>query len=367
MRSNLELLSLPPSEFPPGPDLSAAEPPVMMPAATLTAIRRVAPCASSDETRYVLNGVFITRHLAGAVVATDGRRLAMQAAAVATADAILPKNLVSLLDDAACQSAAMWQRRPAYRPPVDEPDGIHLEDIASMKFPRATLTFRIIDGNYPNYRQVIPSTTETKGSCTFPPASLAAITGWLRQYGSETVALQFASNVVTFEVRRPDKGTFTTQALGILADNPPTHAAYNAGFLADALAMGLHTMDLIDEMSPAVLTDGQVRFVLMPMRVMEPPEPVAETTEEDPTDQPEPTDLEEDDDEEEEPEPFDREDAPEEFLAAFENLPGVMELDDANFQRILTNWYAAGEPEVITTFIATHAFAPEPQDELAIS
>ncbi len=207
-----------------------------MSAAALAAIRRVRPCASKDETRYVLNGVFISRAEGGLAVATDGKRLAICQAPFATPDAILPNLLVDLLADPSCQTAALWR---------NDKDA----ETASLHFGKTTLFSKLISGNFPNFRQVIPDPASRNGSCTFPDATLAPLTAWLRNYPGETVMLAFdpPANTITFEVRRPDQGQYSTQALAAFNGTVPTAAAYNATFLADALAMNLHTLDLIDE------------------------------------------------------------------------------------------------------------------------
>jgi len=289
MRTTLEIISLDPTDFPDAPVITG--PPVIMSSAALAAIRRVRPCTSKDETRYVLNGVFISRAEGGLAVATDGRRLALVNAPFATPDAILPNLLADLLFDPACQSAALWRN--------DED-----AEIASLTFGKTTITSKLISGNFPNFRQVIPDPASRLGSATFPDATIAPLTAWLRNYPGETVILAFdpPANTITFEIRRTDQGQYSTTALAAFNGTVPPVSAYNATFLADALAMNLHTMDLIDERSPAVLTDGLTRYVLMPMRRKEgtttfapepeayPPEDPPEEEDEAPADHTEPAD-----------------------------------------------------------------------------
>jgi DNA polymerase III sliding clamp (beta) subunit (PCNA family) len=160
---------------------------------------------------------------------------------------------VEILSDPACDSAAIWQKR---------------DYMALLKFGKFTMITKCIAGNFPNYLQVIPDPATYAGSCTFPPAALPNIVNWLRQYKNETVCLKLAANRVTFEVSRPNKGVFSTHSAAHFTGQPPPEVAYNTSFLADALAMELPTLDLIDEMSPAVLTDGTIRYVLMPMKTL---------------------------------------------------------------------------------------------------
>jgi hypothetical protein len=167
---------------------------------------------------------------------------------------------VDLLADPSLQTAALWRN--------DEE-----VEKASLQFGKTTIFFTLISGNYPNFRQVIPDPADRNGSCTFPDATLAPLTAWLRNYPGETVTLTLdpPANTITFNVKRPDQGQYSTTALAAFNGTVPPAAAYNATFLADALAINLHTLDLIDEMSPGVLTDGLTRYVLMPMRLTSDP------------------------------------------------------------------------------------------------
>jgi DNA polymerase III sliding clamp (beta) subunit (PCNA family) len=68
-----------------------------VPPATLRVLADVAGCASTDATRYILNGVLFTPEDGGHLVATDGRRLACCPATVPPQAFILPSAACHIL------------------------------------------------------------------------------------------------------------------------------------------------------------------------------------------------------------------------------------------------------------------------------
>jgi len=107
----------------------------------------VAPCISTDETRYYLNGAYI-HPINGNLraVATDGHRLAMYDPAVSwsLAPVILPskaiKVMLSVMKPGGNSAVTVTQ------------DGLKLR----FSHPDWTLTTKVIDGKYPDYTRAIP-------------------------------------------------------------------------------------------------------------------------------------------------------------------------------------------------------------------
>lgn len=351
LRSDRVVTGLDPTEFPPAPTIEGQR--VIFPTATLDAIRRVRPATSTDDTRYVLKGVFLTGGHGGAVVATDGRRLATVATRVPCSDGILPNAVADLLVDPACQTAAVWCGN---------------ESAASLTFGKTRLSFRMIEGNFPNYQQVIPQGFTS--SATLPAAIVPAVISWLRPHGKETVNLTFHADHHVHIAVSPKEGPTAETTVPCLVTGPAPRISFNAAFLTDALTMDLHTIDMIDEMSPGVLTDGPTRYVLMPMRLTG--TPVAEPAAEDGTDGTDGTDGDETADDaddadaptDEDPADFHPGDAPELFVEAYYDTLDGLDPDQNEYDRVFAAWQTAGEPEDIATFILFRAAKPEPQDEL---
>lgn len=340
--------SLPPGEFPdPAP---TAEARTILPTSLLDAIRRVRPAASNDESRYVLNGVYLDPTVCGNVVATDGRRLAHVPVRVPTPACILPTKLVDILADTLCQSAATARFSSE-------------ADVAALTFGKTTITSKLIQGNYPNYRQVMP--IDHTGSATIPHSVVLSLIDWLRPFKDAAVTIEFTSlTTAAFTVHIKDQGPVTTSIPLYTENVVPRRIAFNSAFLAQGLSMGLHTLDLIDEMSPGVLTDGLVRYVLMPMRTTA-DAPAAEESEEeseDPSDQSDSSDSSYTD-------ALDQTDAPPEFVTAYDDTYITTRIPEhlnrvETFDRILAQWRAAGEPANIHEFIERHILEPQPQPEL---
>ena len=123
-------------------------------AAFAEAVGQVARGASRDEARPVLTGVLLEVSREGVVmVATDSYRLAVRDL-VATADseakAIVPERAMSEAGRAAA---------------ADEKGSIELfvdESQVSFRIGTLTLTSRLIEGEFPNYRQLLPETSESR-------------------------------------------------------------------------------------------------------------------------------------------------------------------------------------------------------------
>lgn len=112
-------------------------------------LRRTAYAASTDESRYVLNGVLMGfRGGKLAMVATDGRRMAlgeheMEVPREAELDMVLPSKAVSELQHT-----------------LKDTGDLKIVSKGSQvifQFGDAMVASKLIEGTYPNYRQVIPS------------------------------------------------------------------------------------------------------------------------------------------------------------------------------------------------------------------
>src|SRR5918992_672588 len=123
------------------------------PAAFAEAVGQVGRAASRDEARPVLTGVLLEVSREGVVlVATDSYRLAVRDL-VATADgeakAIVPERALSEAGRAAVDQRADVE---AFT------DGSQI----SFRVGTLTLTSRLIEGEFPNYRQLLPETYESR-------------------------------------------------------------------------------------------------------------------------------------------------------------------------------------------------------------
>ncbi len=229
-----------------------------VPKETLLALQIVAGCASTDTTRYILNGVLFSPDKGGILIATDGRRLAGAPARVPGREFILPSAAVQVLGhpDFTARDAAILQPEAGESPHVQFRSGPH------------TLIARTIEGNYPNYRQVIPP--EFLADVTIPETHRSALISWLRSLDGKdgkgshgnSVRLTWKTPGMLTLTHRDSDSTTATATLQVPVsrseeekekDRPPA-ISFNPKHLADALVIG-STLRLIDGITPGVVTD----------------------------------------------------------------------------------------------------------------
>ena len=257
VETNHQTLDL--ADFPTRPKVTGTA--TVVPPSTFEMLAVVATCASSDQTRRILNGVFFTPDDGGLLVATDGRRLAGAPATVPTAGSfILPSGAVHVLGH------PDFRKRPATVTLTETENGGGEEHLVSFRSEDHLLISKTLPGTYPNWKQVVPR--DMVSSLTITEDRRSALITWLRslrgQEGSVTLhrkkrgVLQLihanrGSITASVEVRIEETGTLSSVSL-------------NAAYLATALEIA-PTLWLIDERSPVVgrRPDG-VFCVVMPMR-----------------------------------------------------------------------------------------------------
>jgi DNA polymerase-3 subunit beta len=262
-QSFFKILGLPEEEFPPLPKFENAKVVTMRQKDLHDGLRKTAYAISTDETRYVLNGVlFSFKENKLTLVATDGRRLAMLDIELEfprshEADIIVPTKAVTelqrLLKDDGEVKISVGSGQIAF-------------DLNNT-----LLVSKLIEGNYPNYKQVIPS--ETKERVTLEREtflnSLRRVS-LLASDKSNSIKLSFSKNNIEITANTPEVGE-ARESLPVAYKGRDFSIAFNPEFLMAPLRNLTEDevfFDLIDEMSPGVLKiQTPFLYVLMPMRV----------------------------------------------------------------------------------------------------
>ena len=240
----------PAEEFPVRPTVEGRV--TAIPKETLQALQIVAGCASTNATRYVLNGVWFSRDDGGILIATDGRRLAGAPARFSGREFILPNPAVHVLahSDFLAREAAIQQPDDPEKPHVQFRSGPH------------TFIARSIEGNYPGYRHVIPGYLPE--SVTIPETHRPAVISWLR-------TLRGRVNSVRLTWEKPGHLTLThwdcetaaaTLQVPVTIEGQPPKMSFDPHYLADALVIGA-TLHLVDGLNPGKTTDPSGNFCLV--------------------------------------------------------------------------------------------------------
>ena len=258
-----KIIGLSDSEFPPLPDFQGSKEFRIPQVVLRDGLRKTAYAISSDETRYVLNGIFASFHDGKmTLVATDGRRLAMvdsdlEFPASHETDVIIPTKAVQELQRLLGDSGEVIVKLT--------------DNQVSFTIGDSLLASKLIEGNYPNYRQVIPGDALERVVIS-REALLETVrrVSLLASDKSNSVKLVFSENQIEVTANSPDVGE-AQESMDVIYQGKPMQIAFNPEFLQAPLR-ALETtdvyLDLIDEMSPGVLRiEGTFLYVLMPMRV----------------------------------------------------------------------------------------------------
>jgi|MEHZ01.4.fsa_nt_MEHZ011166707.1_2 DNA polymerase-3 subunit beta len=261
--SFFKIIGLPDGEFPPLASFDDAKEYKIPQAIFRNGLKKTSYAISTDETRYVLNGIF-TSFKEGklTLVATDGRRLAMvdhelEFPSSHEVDFIVPTKAVQELQRLLSTEGELMLKLS--------------DNQVCFEIGTSIIVSKLIEGNYPNYRQVIPG--ESKERLTLSREQLLETTRRVSLLSSEksnSVKLTFGQNQVDVMANSPDIGE-ANETLEVKYEGKQFSIAFNPEFLMAPLKNleedEVH-LDLIDEMSPGVLrTEDAFLYVLMPMRV----------------------------------------------------------------------------------------------------
>jgi DNA polymerase-3 subunit beta len=145
------------------------------------------------------------------------------------------------------------------------------ENLVSFELSGSQLVSKLVEGNYPNYRQVIPG--EAKERITIEREGLlnsVRRVSLLSNDKTSSVRLNFSRNNLDITANTPEVGE-ARESLAVVYRGRDLSIAFNPEFLMDPLrnlSIDEIHLELIDEMSPGVIKiNTPFLYVLMPMRV----------------------------------------------------------------------------------------------------
>jgi DNA polymerase-3 subunit beta len=271
--STFRIMGIGKEEFPPLPEFGEDHVYSLDQADLAMMLRSVSYAQSTDESRYILNGVYFNfRDGKLSLVATDGRRLALLSKDIPTPESgggaiILPAKTVSeltrLLDKGALVKINFNDRRAAFQIATDKDTSGLIDHIY--------LYSKVVEGNYPNYQQVIPKEThqriklerELLLQCVHRAALVCS-------EKANSVKMKLSSNLLELTAQSPDFGE-AHESMAISYSGPELQVAFNPAFLIDplrALTKDEVFFEVKDEMSPGVFkTLENFVCVIMPVRL----------------------------------------------------------------------------------------------------
>ena len=273
-KSIFNLSGLDPEEFPALPTYQEdyfSE----LPASLLSEmIEKTVFAASNEESRYHLNGVLVLQKKEGGkeklrMVATDGHRLSLidresQIVRGIEKGIILPKK-------------GVLELKRVISDKDGEDVGIYFDPTHGfLKIGKSLMVIRLIDGEFPEYEQVIPKENDKKLML-----DKEKVYGCLRRVSTMTsergegIKLSIKGRSIEFSTFNQDFGD-AREEVEVDYDGPAFEIGFNSRYLLDALNVMPSTkvtIELKDEGSPGMITpvtstESRDQFcIIMPMRI----------------------------------------------------------------------------------------------------
>lgn len=255
-----------PAEFPDIPTFADEKYHEVTAGALREMIRRTVFAAAKESARYSMTGVLW--EFEGSqirLIATDGRRLAVAGGATVDHGAgdtkgqthVIPTKAMGLLERVLQDADQVV--RVGLRP-----------NEALFQTEQATIYTRLVEGRYPNYREVFPKKQTVK-----VPLTVASFLSAVRQAAimtdeeSKRVVFDFAKKKLTLQARGAETGRSKVE-LPLDYDGKEVKISFDAHFVSDMLRVlspdAPLTLELVDGNSPALFRSGpDYSYVVMPL------------------------------------------------------------------------------------------------------
>jgi len=267
LRAEFTLPGEDPSLFPEVPDFAATSYHVIAAADLRKLIRRTMFATDVESTRYALGGVLVElTDESITMVGTDGRRLARMVAGAEAENGATPPAGNPVIP---VKALKLIERHLS-----DDDPPVHLTVQAGsavlMRTETAVIYSRLVEGRFPRYQDVFPTSVEVRIPLEAGPLRLVVEQASIvTSEESRGVDFQFADGVLKLSSQAADVGSSHVE-LPIAHEGKPVEITFDPRYLTDALK----TLDdntaiiaeLIDSKNAAVFkTDDRYTYVVMPL------------------------------------------------------------------------------------------------------
>lgn len=253
-------------DFPPFPEPEEGGRVEVPAAAFVETVLKVARSASRDETRPVLTGILVSASESELrMVATDSYRLSVKET---TLDAPLTGSFEANVPARALQELTrIVQHADAERLAVSVRTNQVIFEVGGI-----VLSSRLIDGQFPNYRQLLPDAYEHELQLAGAEATEVVRRISLLAQKNAPLRLAFSEGELTVSARTPDVGE-ARESMPVPFQGEPLEIGFNPEFLRDgleAVESGDVVLKLISPLRPGLIeaADGSgFQYLLMPIRL----------------------------------------------------------------------------------------------------
>jgi DNA polymerase III subunit beta len=253
-------------DFPPFPETDAGAV-VSLPADVFVSTAlKVAGSASRDETRPVLTGILVSaaeRELR--MVATDSYRLSVKET---TLEQPLAESFEVNIPARALQELA---RVAGHSEGAELRIGVRQNQVL-FEIGGVVLSSRLIDGQFPNYRQLLPESFEHELRVSGPELTDVVRRISLLAQKNAPLRLAFAPGELTVSAQTPDVGE-ASESLPLAFGGDPLEIGFNPEFLRaglETIEEGEVVLKLISPLRPGLIEAGDgsgFLYLIMPIRL----------------------------------------------------------------------------------------------------
>ena len=253
-------------DFPPFPEAAEESTVELQADAFVSTALKVAGSASRDETRPVLTGILVSasdRELR--MVATDSYRLSVKET---TLEAPLSSGFEVNVPARALQELARLVTHAE-----DEQLRVSMrQNQVLFTLGRVILSSRLIDGQFPNYQQLLPESFEHELRLAGSEFTDVVRRISLLAQKNAPLRLAFSQGELTVSAQTPDVGE-ALESMPVAFQGEPLEIGFNPEFLRaglEAIDEGEVVLKLISPLRPGLIESGdesRFRYLIMPIRL----------------------------------------------------------------------------------------------------
>ncbi len=274
-KSQFKIVGLPSSDYPALPSIEREGLTPLTGAGVLELIRKTLFAAGDNDARYILNGLLVTLNTTEKktllrLVGTDGHRLAVAEREVGKPGAKeAPTEIKAIIP----KKAAQEMRRLLEEGGDAEPLIGFTKNLMIFRKSGLLLTSRLMEGNYPNYQQVVPK--ESNRRILVKRSELESAlrrVSVLSRDKANAVKVTFESGLLTLFSSNPDFGE-ALEELPARYEGEPLSTGFNARYLLDVLAVmegDSVSLQMDTALSPCLLQEAETpgfKCVVMPIKI----------------------------------------------------------------------------------------------------
>ena len=275
-KSQFKVVGLPSGDYPALPSIEREGLTPLAGAGLLELIRKTLFAAGDNDARYSLNGLLVSLTKTEKktpllrLVGTDGHRLAVAEREVGTPNAKQPAQDIKAIIP---KKAAQEMRRLLEEGGDEEPLIGFTKNLMIFRKSGLLLTSRLMEGNYPNYQQVVP-----KESGKRIVVNRGLLESALRRVSvlskdkANAVKVSFAPGGMTLFSSNPDYGE-ATEELVARYEGEALNTGFNARYLLDALSVmdgESVSLQMDTALSPCLIQEAEspgFKCVVMPIKI----------------------------------------------------------------------------------------------------